>query len=705
MTVKEARTRIETLRKTIAHHAKLYYENDAPEISDYEYDALFRELTELEEAFPSLASADSPTGRVGGRADEKFTKVTHPVKMGSLTDVFDEEELRAFLTRVRTALLEEGIPPEEILFTVEPKIDGLSVCLTYEDGALVLGATRGDGTVGENVTENIAVIESIPHRLREPVSLSVRGEVYMPHESFAALNAAREEAGEKLWANPRNAAAGNLRRLDSAGTKEAGLSIFVFNYQTGDLYPDGHAPASHRETIERMGALGLKTIAVQCVSSDPDAIVDAVAAIGRMREDLPYDIDGAVVKIDSLAQRTLLGEGPSTPKWAAAFKYPPEQKITRLLDIEVQVGRTGVLTPTAILEPVKLAGTTVSRATLHNIDIIRARDVRLGDWVRVQKAGDIIPEIVSSVPEKRDGSETLFVFPEVCPSCGEKLIWDDAEDRIEELQNTMPDDGPTSVLLFGTSEATGTLRCVNPGCPAQLERRITHFAGRGAMNIDGLGPALVRLFIDNHLVGDAGDLYALQKEDIAALPRMGEKSAANLIAALENSKTAGGERLLYALGIRQVGEAAAEAIIGRFGSLDALFTVSAEELCQVEDIGQITADMVVTYFALPETRAIVDKLKAAGVMTESKKAAAPAVEETAGSADFTGLTFVLTGTLSTMTRDEAAAKIKARGGKAAGSVSAKTSYVVAGENAGSKLTKAEALGVTVLSEEEFLKML
>ena len=427
-----------------------------------------------------------------------------------------------------------------------------------------------------------------------------------------------------------------------------------------------------------------------------------MAEIGRMRENLPYDIDGAVVKIDSLSQRTILGEGPSTPKWAAAYKYPPEQKITRLLDIEVQVGRTGVLTPTAILEPVKLAGTTVSRATLHNIDIIRERDVRLGDWVKVQKAGDIIPEIVGSVPEKRDGSETVFVFPENCPSCGEKLIWDDAGE--EEEAGTAIEAETTETA------ATGTLRCVNPGCPAQLERRITHFASRGAMNIDGLGPALVKLFIDNRLVSDVGDLYALRKEDIAALPRMGEKSAANLLAALETSKTAGGERLLYALGIRHVGEAAAEAIIGRFGSVDALFDVTAEDLCQVDDIGGITADMVVRHFALPETRAIVDKLTAAGVQTAGKTASAAEgtasdSETTETAADFTGLTFVLTGTLSTMTRDEATAKIKQRGGKATGSVSSKTSYVVAGEAAGSKLTKAEALGIRVLTEEEFIAML
>ena len=716
MTIEQARTRIQSLRKTITHHAKLYYENDAPEISDYEYDALFRELTELEEAWPELAETDSPTRRVGGQASEKFAKVTHPVKMGSLTDVFDADELRAFLTRTRDALLEDGIPPEEILFTVEPKIDGLSVCLTYENGRLVLGATRGNGTIGENVTENIAVIDDIPHTLTAPVNLAVRGEVYMPHESFAALNEKKEAAGEKLWANPRNAAAGNLRRLDSAGTKEAGLSIFVFNYQTGDLWTDGHTPASHRETIDRMAQLGLKTIRIRTVTADMEAVVEAVAEIGRMRESLPYDIDGAVVKIDSLSQRTILGEGPSTPKWAAAYKYPPEQKITRLLDIEVQVGRTGVLTPTAILEPVKLAGTTVSRATLHNIDIIRERDVRLGDWVKVQKAGDIIPEIVGSVPEKRDGTEKVFVFPEKCPSCGETLLWDDAaeeEESAETAGETRSSHETADALLFEKADcpgstAAGTLRCVNPGCPAQLERRITHFASRGAMNIDGLGPALVKLFIDNRLVSDVGDLYALRKEDIAALPRMGEKSAANLLAALETSKTAGGQRLLYALGIRHVGEAAAEAIIGRFGSVEALFAVTAEDLCQVDDIGGITADMVVRHFALPETRAIVDKLTAAGVQTAGNTAPAadnPPAEDTGTAADFTGLTFVLTGTLSTMTRDEATARIKQRGGKATGSVSSKTSYVVAGEAAGSKLTKAESLGIRVLTEEEFIAML
>lgn len=704
MTIEDARSRIDALRKTIAHHAKLYYENDAPEISDYAYDALFRELTELEAAFPELASADSPTRRVGGAASEKFAKVTHPVKMGSLTDVFDYDELRAFLVRTNAALLEDGVPAGDIRYTVEPKIDGLSVCLTYEKGKLVLGATRGNGTIGENVTENIATIDAIPHTLTAPVSLSVRGEVYMPHTSFAALNEKREAAGEKLWANPRNAAAGNLRRLDAAGTREAGLSIFVFNYQCGDLYTDGHAPHSHKETIDRMHELGFSTIRIQTVTTDVEEVVAAVEHIGEMRESLPYDIDGAVIKIDSLAQRTTLGEGPSTPKWAVAFKYPPEQKLTRLVDIEVQIGRTGVLTPTAILEPVQLAGTTVSRATLHNIDIIRDRDVRLGDWVKVQKAGDIIPEIVGSAPEKRDGTERVFHFPECCPSCGEKLVWDDAADADTDDADTI--DTPAN---------TGALRCVNPGCPAQLERRLTHFASRGGMNIDGLGPALVKSLIDAGLVGDVGDLYTLRKDDVVALPRMGEKSATNLLAAIESTKTAGGEKLLYALGIRHVGQAAAEAIVGRFGSVDALFTVTVDDLCSVDDIGSITAEMVVDYFGLPETRTLIDKLTAAGVSlvspAKTEPVENPAVLPSDGdgaealAAKFAGMTFVLTGTLSTMTRDEASAKIKARGGKAAGSVSKKTTYVVAGENAGSKLTKAEELGVTVLTEEEFRKML
>ncbi|MBR5680697.1 MAG: NAD-dependent DNA ligase LigA, partial [Clostridia bacterium] len=599
----DLRRRAEELRRVISRAAELYYNEDAPEMSDYEYDALFEELKQLEIAHPELDDPNSPTHRVGGAPSEKFEKITHPVKMGSLSDVFSEDEMRAFLERTTKTLADAEIPPEEILYSVEPKIDGLSVSLTYEAGRLTLGATRGDGTVGENVTENIRTIAGIPHALPEPLDLTVRGEVYMPRAAFERINAEKEAAGERLFANPRNAAAGSLRRLDPKETAAAHLDIFVFNYQTGSLYADGHEPLTHAETIERFGALGFHRIAIRRLTASPDEVIDAIREIGEERDGLPYDIDGAVVKINSLSQRAIVGENPSTPKWAAAFKYPPEQKKTKLLEIRVNVGRTGVLTPLAILEPVRLAGTTVSRATLHNIDIIRERDIRLGDTVIVQKAGDIIPEIIGSVKEARDGSETPFSFPGTCPSCGERLFWDSEE---------------------GDS---GALRCQNPACPAQLERGIIHFASRGAMNIDGLGPAIVKLLIDEGLIADAADLYALKKEDVAALPRMGDKSAENLLAALENSKTAGPARLLYALGVRHVGEAASEAVIGRFRSVDALFDADAEALADIPDIGSVTAETVVEFFALPETRRLVDKLREAGVVTTL-----PASEEPAGPA-------------------------------------------------------------------------
>ena len=679
LTIEQAKLRAEDLRRKIRHAAELYYNQDAPEISDFEYDAMFEELKQLEAAFPEIDVPDSPTHRVGGAASEKFEKVTHPVKMGSLSDVFSEEELQAFLTRTTDALTEYGIDPAEIVYSVEPKIDGLSVSLTYQDGRLTLGATRGDGTVGENVTENVRTIAGIPHVLPEKLNLTVRGEVYMPRDAFTRLNEIKEENGEKLFANPRNAAAGSLRRLNAEETAAAHLDIFVFNYQAGDLYTDGHEPDTHGETIDRIADLGFHAIRIQTLTADHGEVLDAVRQIGEMRSGLPYDIDGAVIKLNSLAQRKIAGENPSTPKWAAAFKYPPEQKQTKLLDIEVNVGRTGVLTPLAILEPVQLAGTTVSRATLHNIDIIRERDVRIGDTVIVQKAGDIIPEIIGSVKEKRNGEEKLFEFPERCPSCGEKLVWDD-----------------------GDADETGALRCQNPACPAQLERGIIHFASRGAMNVDGLGPAIVRLLIEEGHIRDAADLYSLQKEDVAALPRMGDKSAENLLAAIEKSKSAGAARVLYGLGIRHVGEAASEGVMNVFRDVEKLFDATAEQLAEVQDIGEITAKTIVEFFALPETRTIVDKLKNAGVLL-----ALPELPETDGQPDerFAGMTFVLTGTLPTMTRDEATAIIKNHGGKATGSVSKKTTYVLAGEEAGSKLTKAQSLGIPVISEEEFLKML
>lgn len=681
--------RISELRRKIERAAKLYYENDAPEISDFEYDAMFEELRGLEAKYPELDDPSSPTHKVGGRASEKFEKVTHPVKMGSLSDVFSEDELSVFVQKAIDTLLENGVPSEDIVFSVEPKIDGLSVSLTYERGILTLGATRGDGTVGENVTENVRTIAGIPHKLPEPLNLCVRGEVYMPRNVFLELNQAKEDAGEKTFANPRNAAAGSLRRLDAEECAAAKLDIFVFNYQTGSLYEDGHAPETHAETIGRIAELGFHAIKIQKLARTPDEVVEAVRAIGEQRDCLPYDIDGAVVKINVLEQRGILGENPSTPKWAAAFKYPPEQKETKLLAIEVNVGRTGVLTPLAILEPVQLAGTTVSRATLHNIDIIRARDIRIGDTVIVQKAGDIIPEILSSVAAKRDGSETVFNFPERCPSCGETLIYDNADDEDTETSGEFSvDDG-------------GTLRCENPACPAQLERRIIHFASRGAMNIDGLGPSLVRLLIDEGLIHDAADLYTLNAEAVAELPRMGKKSAENLMNALETSKSRGPAKLLWALGIRHTGEAASEAVIAKYRSIDALFDAKPEELAEIEDIGEVTSETIAAYFRQSETRTLIDKLKAAGVVT-----ALPETDAAASDTDekFAGMTFVLTGTLTTMTRAEATDLIKRHGGKASGSVSKKTTYVVAGEAAGSKLTKANELGVAVISEEELLAM-
>lgn len=677
----EIKSRIDELRRKIKRASDLYYNQDAPEISDYEYDAMFEELKQLEIKYPELDAPDSPTHRVGGKASEKFEKVTHPVKMGSLSDVFSEEELLAFVDRATSALLAEGYAAEDIIYSVEPKIDGLSVSLTYEGGRLVLGATRGDGTVGENVTENVMTIAGIPHTLPDPLDLTVRGEVYMPREAFEAINAAKEAAGEKLFANPRNAAAGSLRRLDAKETAAAHLDIFVFNYQIGSLWTDGHQPATHEETIDRIRELGFHTIKIQALTCSAEEVVRAVRDIGEMRDGLPYDIDGAVVKINALRQREALGENPSTPKWAAAFKYPPEKKETKLIRIEANVGRTGVLTPLAILEPVRLAGTTVSRATLHNIDIIRERDIRIGDTVIVQKAGDIIPEIIGSVREKRDGTEEPFKFPETCPSCGERLFWDDGDDE----------DGTEG----------GALRCQNPSCPAQLERGIIHFASRGAMNIDGLGPAIVRLLIDEGHIRDAADLYTLKKEDIAALPRMGEKSAENLLAAIENSKNSGAAKLLYALGIRHTGEAASEAVIGKFRSVDALFDATAEQFAEIPDIGEVTARTITEFFALPETRNLFDKLKAAGVVTEL----AESEDTVAADNRFEGMTFVLTGTLPTMTRGEATEIIKKHGGKAAGSVSKKTTYVLAGSDAGSKLTKATELGVTIIDEDKFLEML
>lgn len=656
--------KIRKLRAQIAYHARRYYVDDAPEISDFEYDRMYAELLSLEAAHPEFFDPASPTQRVGGAALEKFKKVTHGVPLNSLSDVFSFDELSEFLSRMSEAL------PHPV-YSVEPKIDGLSVALRYENGVLVSGATRGDGFVGEDVTENVKTILTVPLKLAEPLSLTVRGEVYMPRAAFRLLNEKREEAGLSLFANPRNAAAGSLRQLDSRLTAKRRLDIFVFNFQEGTLYADGHAPSSHSETLDRLEALGFHVLSDRLLTDKKEEVFAHIRALGEKRDALSFDIDGVVIKIDSLADRKTLGEGTNTPRWAVAYKFPPEQKKTKLLDIEIAVGRTGVLTPTALLSPVRLAGTTVSRATLHNEDFIKERGILIGDTVTVQKAGDIIPEVVCAHPELRNGSERPFRMPEKCPSCGEAVMRDEDEGA--------------------------AVRCTNSACPAQLSRGIEHFASKDAMNIEGLGPQLVELLLREGLIHDAADLYTLTAEVLSPLERMGEKSAANLVAAIGRSKEAGLERLIYALGIRSIGQVAAASLAARFGNLEALFSATAEELLAIDDFGQITTDYVLNYFSHPQNIELCRRLMAVGVRTEASFV--PTND------NLSGLTFVLTGTLDDMTRDEAEAMIKAAGGKVTGSVSKKTSYVVAGTQAGSKLTKAQSLGVPVIGKEQLLSML
>ena len=654
---------IRKLRRELTHHAKLYYVYDAPEISDYEYDMMYARLLKLEDENPEFFDPSSPTQRVGGKPLDKFEKVTHTVKMNSLSDVFSFEELNEFLQRVAAEL-----PGAE--YSVEPKIDGLSVSLRYEKGVLIQGATRGDGDVGEDVTQNIKTIFSIPLSLPEPLDLTVRGEVYMPREVFERINSKRQAEGKALMANPRNAAAGSLRQLDPQIAASRGLDIFVFNFQEGSLYSDGRQPLSHKETLDRLKELGFHTVEERTVAKTYNEITDHITRIGRLRDDLAYDIDGVVIKINSLADRAILGEGVNTPKWAVAYKFPPEVKQTVIRDISIQVGRTGVLTPTAELDPVRLAGTTVSRATLHNIDFIRERDIMLGDLVSVQKAGDIIPEVVCAHPEKRDGTQIRFEMPAFCPSCGEPVFREEGE---------------------------AAIRCTNAACPAQLSRGIEHFASKGAMDIDGLGPQIIDMLIENKLIHDVSDLYTLTVPQIADLDRMGEKSAQNLINAIEKSKSAGLERLIYALGIRNIGEVAAQALASKAGTLENCFALTLDDLLSVKDFGEVTAECVLNFFSHPQNIELCRKLTEYGLLTSS-------TAEPVGTA-FEGLTFVLTGTLPTLSRDDATKLIRAAGGKVTGSVSKKTDYVVAGEDAGSKLTKAKELGIAVIDEQKLREML
>ena len=663
MTEREtAAKRIKELRAAIDRAAKLYYVDDSPEISDYDYDMMFRELSLLEEKYPEYITEDSPTRRVGGKALSKFEKVTHTVRMGSLSDVFSFEETEDFLTKIADTL------GYDTAFSVEPKIDGLSVSLEYRDGKLTVGSTRGDGIVGEDVTENLKTIKTIPLSLPDKLPLlEVRGEVFMPRKSFAKLNAECEEAGTKTFANPRNAAAGSLRQLDSKITAKRGLDIFVFNIQR----IEGKTFASHTESLDYLVSQGFHVITDRKKLCGTQNILDRINELGAIRPKLPYDIDGVVIKADDLAERVEIGENTSTPKWAAAYKFPPEQAKTKVEDIVIQVGRTGVLTPKALLTPVRVAGSTVSAATLHNIDFITEKDIRIGDTVILQKAGDIIPEIVSVCKEERTGTEAPYKMPTICPSCGE-AVHKDADEAATRCTN-------------------------NTSCPAQIERSIEHFASRDAMNIEGMGPAVVKLLISVGLISKVSDIYRLRTEDVENLERMGKKSAENLIKAIEGSKTRGLDKLIFALGIRNVGEKAAKSLALRFEDIEKLFSATSEDIIAIDDFGAVTAQDVVSFFSHPQTRIFVDELISCGVTTkyESEK-----------KGDFlAGLTFVLTGTLPTLSRAEASAMIESFGGKCSGSVSKKTSFVLAGSEAGSKLTKAESLGIKIIDEEKFLLMI
>ncbi len=650
---------IQDLRRTLTQASYEYYVQDNPAMSDYDYDHLLRRLEELEEAHPETVTPDSPTQRVGGQALDAFTQVTHPVPLESLQDVFDFQELEAFDQRVRAV-----VPSAD--YVVEPKVDGLSVALEYVDGLFVRGATRGDGQVGEDVTENLRTIRSIPLRIPDaPARLIVRGEVFMPKKIFHALNEEREKRGEALFANPRNAAAGSLRQLDPKIAASRRLDILVFNVQLAE----GEDFLTHQETLEYLADRSFKVIPHYSCNVVPE-VIDHIAQIGENREKFQFDIDGAVIKLNSLSDREKLGSTAKFPRWAAAYKYPPEVKPSRVVDIVIQVGRTGVLTPKAVLEPVRLAGTTVTNATLHNQDFIAEKDIRIGDTVLVRKAGEIIPEVLSVVVEERPEGTGPYRFPERCPVCGAPVARDE--------------DG-------------AHIRCTGAECPAQLLRTIAHFASRDAMDIEGLGIAVVENLVNAGLVKTPGDLYFLQEEDVAQLERMGKKSAQNLLAALEKSKGQDLSRLIFAFGIRQVGQKAGKVLAARFRTLEALESACLEELTAVDDIGEVTAQSILDWMSSPQSRHLIARLREAGVnMTAA---------EQGRDQRFAGLTFVLTGALERFTRDEASAMIEAQGGKSASSVSKKTSYVVAGEAAGSKLRKAQELGVPILTEEEFLDLM
>lgn len=659
MTDKEQSTkRAQELRDKLNYYSRKYYVDDDPEIEDYEYDMLQRELKAIEDKYPDLVTPDSPTVRVGGSAENLFSKVEHRVRMESLQDAFSFAEIEEFDRRVRET-------ERDVHYVVEPKIDGLSVSLEYTNGVLTRGSTRGDGDVGEDVTANLRTVRSIPLKIKTPLPfLEVRGEVYMPKSVFASLVTRQELDGEKPFKNPRNAAAGSLRQKDSKVTAVRGLDIFVFNVQQ----IEGAELSSHKQSLDFLREQGFHTIPFYTRFDNITDVISELKRIGEIRSGLEYDIDGAVIKVDDFAQRERLGSTSKFPKWAVAFKYPPEEKTTKLVDIEIGVGRTGVLTPTAVFEPVLLAGSTVSRATLHNQDFITEKDIRIGDEVAIRKAGDIIPEVVRVVSHAENS--VPYILPSICPSCSAPVIREEGE---------------------------AAVRCVNPECPAQLLRNVIHFCSRDAMDIEGLGDALVEKFISENLISNVADIYDITAGEIMMLEGHQEKSAKNLVDAIERSKQNDLSRLLFALGIRHIGQKAAKLLSEHFGDIDSIIAASEEEIAEIDGFGGIMAKSAAKFFSMTQTADLIERLKAAGVNMKSLK-------EKSDDQRFTGLTFVLTGTLPTLSRKEATEIIENLGGKASSSVSKKTSYVVAGEEAGSKLQKATYLGIPVITQDDLLKM-
>ena len=660
----EAKERIKELRATLEYHAKKYYDEDKPEITDYEYDMMMNELKSLEKQFPELIDKESLTQKVGGHVKEGFKQVEHEVPLQSLQDVFSYDELRDFDDRVKKQLHDGGA---NLKYVVETKIDGLSMAIEYKDGKFVRAATRGNGLIGEDVSANALTIKSIPKELKEPINIIVRGEVFIGSKEFEKLNEEREVLGQSLFANARNAAAGSLRQLDSKITKTRPLDIFIFNVQKLENNPFN----SHYEQLNYLDKLGFNVNPVRILCNNIDEAIDAITKIGEDRENLSFGIDGAVIKVDNLDYREELGTTFKTPRWAIAYKYPPEQKETLLKDIICQVGRTGAITPMAILEPVKVAGSTISKTTLHNEDFIKEKDLKIGDRVIIQKAGDVIPEVVEAVKSKRTGEEKEFIMPKVCPVCGAPTIREDGE---------------------------AVTRCTGIECSAKALRNIVHFASKEGMEIDGLGYSIIEQLLDRKLINNIADIYSLKLEDVASLKKNGKKFAQNLMDAIEKSKSNDLSKLITGLGIRHIGAKSAKNLARKFRTIDNLMNASIEELSVQNDVGEITAKSIYDFFREEQSIDLINKLKLAGVNMES-------LEEENTDNRFEGKTFVLTGALSKYSRDEASDIIEKLGGKTSGSVSKKTSYVLAGEDAGSKLTKEQNLGVTVITEEEFEEMI